>query len=101
MILNEYAPQVLNHVAKAVSDEKIRISENIEGEGRAASLVDEGTIINFLKEHPKLEKYILSEEARKFGDMTVLDYDGKTKYVVNIKTSAGSSDNATSRIGFL
>ena len=33
--------------------------------------------------------------------MTVLDYDGQTKYVVNIKTSAGSSDNATSRIGFL
>ena len=33
--------------------------------------------------------------------MTVMDYDGETKYVVNIKTSIGSSDNATSKIGFL
>ena len=33
--------------------------------------------------------------------MTVLDYDGKTKHVVNIKTSIGSTDNATSKIGFL
>ena len=93
-------PKILNDVAEIISNEKIRISKAIEGESRVASLVDEGTVIRFLLT-TNLSKYILSEKPRKFGDMIVLDYDGKTEYVVNIKTSIGSSDNATSKIGFL
>ena len=94
-------PKILEDVAEAVRKEKIAISEAVEGESRVASLKDEGTVIRFLKSDPVLGEYILSEKARKFGDMLVLDYDGITEYVVNIKTSIGSSDNATSRIGFL
>lgn len=94
-------PKILNDVAEIIRKEKIVISEAVEGEGRGGSLKDEGTIIRFLENDPILGEYILSEEARRFGDMTVLDYDGETKYVVNIKTSIGSSDNATSKIGFL
>jgi hypothetical protein len=94
-------PKILKDVAEIIRKEKIVISEAVEGEGRGGSLKDEGTIIRFLENDPILGEYILSEEARRFGDMTVLDYDGETKYVVNIKTSIGSSDNATSKIGFL
>jgi|TARA_R110001599_G_scaffold316262_1_gene525350 hypothetical protein len=94
-------PKILEDVAEIIRKEKIVISEAVEGEGRGGSLKDEGTIIRFLENDPILGEYILSEEARRFGDMTVLDYDGETKYVVNIKTSIGSSDNATSKIGFL
>ena len=93
-------PKILEDITNAVSDKKIKIAEGIEGEDRVASLKDEGTVIDFLLT-TNLSKYILKDKARKFGDMTVLDYDGQTKYVVNIKTSIGSSDNATSKIGFL
>ena len=93
-------PKILTDIVEEVRNEKIRISEAVEGEGRCGSLKDEGTIIRFLKT-TKLSKYILSEKARKFGDMIVLDYDCKTEYVVNIKTSIGKCDNATSKIGFV
>jgi len=93
-------PKILNDVTEAVRNEKIKISEGIEGEDRVASLIDEGTVIDFLLT-TNLSKYITKNKAREFGDMIVLDYDGKTQYVVNIKTSIGSSDNATSKIGFL
>lgn len=94
-------PKILEDVAETIRKKKITISEAVEGEGRGGSLIDEGTIIRFLENDTALGKYILSEEARRFGDMTVLDYDGETKYVVNIKTSLGGTDNATSKIGFL
>jgi hypothetical protein len=94
-------PKILEDVAEIIRKEKIAISEAVEGEGRGGSLKDEGTVVRFLKSDPILGKYILSEKARKFGDMIVLDYDGVTEYVVNIKTSLGGTDNATSKIGFL
>jgi hypothetical protein len=94
-------PRVLEDICNKLRQEKIAISESVEGEGRGGSLKDEGTIIRLLESDPKLGEYVLSEDARRFGDMTVLDYDNKNKYVVNIKTSIGSSDNATSKIGFL
>jgi len=94
-------PKILENIAETIRKEKISISESVEGEGRGGSLKDEGTIIRFLQNDPILGGYILSEKARKFGDMTVLDYDGVTQYVVNIKTSIGGTDNATSKIGFL
>ena len=94
-------PKILKDVAEIIRKEKIVISEAVEGEGLGGRLNNKKNIIRFLENDPILGEYILSEEARRFGDMTVLDYDGETKYVVNIKTSIGSSDNATSKIGFL
>ena len=94
-------PKILLDITEAVRKEKIVISEAVEGEGRGGSLKDEGTIKRFLQSHPVLKEYIVDEKPRGFGDVTVIDYDGKTKYVVNIKTSFGTSDNATSKIGFL
>jgi len=98
---NQYAPKVLNNIVDALKKEKIEISEAVEGEGRGGSLHDEGTIKRFLQSHPKFKKHVFDVPARGFGDMLVLDYDMKTYHVVNIKTSVGSSDNATSKIGFL
>lgn len=94
-------PQVLLDIADALKTEKIQISEKVEGEGRGGSLHDEGTIKRFLQGHPKFENRIKEVEARGFGDMRVLDYNDETLHVVNIKTSHGSSDNATSKLGFL
>ena len=94
-------PKILQDVENYLKEYQIKIRENIEGEGRVASLVDEGTVKKALMEDKKLKPYILDAELRGFGDMTVLDYDMKTKYVVNIKTSIGSSDNCFSKIGFV
>ena len=94
-------PSILNDVVNALKSEKISIADKIEGEGRGGSLQDEGTIIRFLQSNEKFGKNILNIPPRGFGDMLVVDYDQKTFYVVNIKTSIGSSDNATSKLGFL
>ena len=94
-------PQILIDIVETLKVEKIKIAEKVEGEGRVASLSDEGTIIRFLQAHPILGKYISSGETRAMGDMLVTDYNGVTIHPVNIKTSIGSSDNATSKGGIL
>lgn len=94
-------PQILNDVVAALKAEKIKIAEKIEGEGRVASLQDEGSVIRFLQSHPTLGKHIDTEKPRHSADMFVIDYDGVTTHPVNIKTSIGSSDNATSKGGFV
>lgn len=99
--MNPKAPQVLNDIVTALSTEKISISEKVEGEGRGGSLKDEGTVKRFLQAHSKFKDHVFDVPARGFGDMLVLDYDGVTQHVVNIKTSIGSTDNSTSKIGFL
>lgn len=99
--MNPKAPKVLNDIVDVLKKEKITISEKIEGEGRGGSLNDEGTIKRFLQSHSKFKSHVFDVPPRGFGDMLVLDYDGKTHHVVNIKTSIGSSDNSTSKIGFL
>ena len=99
--MNPRAPKVLNDIVDVLRAEKIKISEKVEGEGRGGSLNDEGTIKRFLQSHSELKSYIFDVPPRGFGDMLVLDYDGFTYHVVNIKTSIGSSDNSTSKIGFL
>ena len=73
---------------------KIRIQchQNVEGEGRALFLkLDEGEIKEILKK--KFGKRIINQEARRPGDILVLDYDNITKHPVNIKTSLGGTDN--------
>lgn len=94
-------PKILKDIEEALSNEKITISESVEGEGRAGSLYDEGNIIRYLKNHPKFSDYIISVPARGFGDMLVKDYNLEDFHVVNIKTNSKSSDNATSKLGIL
>jgi hypothetical protein len=94
-------PQILIDIVSALKAEKIKIAEKVEGEGRVASLQDEGSIIRFLQAHPTFGQYISSEKPRAFGDMIVIDYDGVARHPVNIKTSIGSTDNATSKGGFV
>ena len=92
-------PQILQDIAEYLKQHNIKISEAIEGEGRGGSLKDEGSVKNILWGSP-YKKHVLDEKARKFGDMTVVDYDG-AEYVVNIKTSIGSTDNCFSKAGFV
>ena len=94
-------PIVLKDIENYLKNYQIKIAERINGEHRVSSLKDEETVIAALREDEKLKPHIIDDPLRGFGDMTVLDYDMKTKYVVNIKTSIGSSDNCFSKIGFV
>lgn len=95
------APKVLMDIQEHLREFNIQISDKVEGEGRGGSLKDEGSIKRALMNHETFQHHIIDEKARKFGDMVVLDYDKKTKYVVNIKTSIGSTDNAFSKAGIV
>jgi hypothetical protein len=99
--MNPAAPKILNDIVDTLKSKKIAISEKVEGEGRGGSLNDEGTIKRYLQSLDKFKPHVSDVPPRGFGDMLVLDYDGTTYHVVNIKTSVGSSDNSTSKIGFL
>ena len=92
-------PKILKDIENYLKEYQIEIHENVEGEGRGGSLNDEGTVKKALREDTKLKPHILDVPPRGFGDMVVLDYDMETKYVVNIKTSIGSTDNCFSKIG--
>tara|TARA_B100000131_G_scaffold317335_1_gene359159 strand:+ start:156 stop:797 length:642 start_codon:yes stop_codon:yes gene_type:complete len=94
-------PKVLKDIENYLKNFQIEIAEKIEGEHRVSSLKDEGTVKSALRQNKKLKPHILDVPPRGFGDMVVLDYDMKTEYVVNIKTSIGSSDNCFSKIGFV
>ena len=94
-------PKVLKDIENYLKNFQIEIAEKIEGEHRVSSLKDEGTVKSALRQNKKLKPHILDVPQRGFGDMVVLDYDMKTEYVVNIKTSIGSSDNCFSKIGFV
>ena len=98
---NNMIPKVLKDIENYLKNYQIKIAERINGEHRVSSLKDEETVIAALREDEKLKPHIIDDPLRGFGDMTVLDYDMKTKYVVNIKTSIGSSDNCFSKIGFV
>jgi hypothetical protein len=91
-------PQILTDIVNYLKQYNINISEAIEGEGRGGSLKDEGSVKKLLWAS-QFKDNIRDEKARKFGDMTVIDYDKKTEYVVNIKTSIGGTDNCFSKIG--
>ena len=92
-------PKVLKDIENYLKNFQIEIAEKIEGEHRVSSLKDEGTVKSALRQNNKLKPHILDVPPRGFGDMVVLDYDMETKYVVNIKTSIGSTDNCFSKIG--
>lgn len=78
---------------------RVQCHQNVEGEGRAASLLDEGTIKHHLKN--KFKGRIIDQAPRRLGDILVLDYDNKTNHPVNIKTTLGGTDNCFSKGGFV
>lgn len=94
-------PKILTDIVEFLKTAQIQISEKVEGEGRGGSLKDEGTIKRLLQSHTKFKDYVFDVPPRRFGDMLVKDYKSDMLYVVNIKTSIGSSDNATSKMGIL
>jgi hypothetical protein len=113
---NPKAPKILQDIAKELQSIKITIAENVGGEGRAGSLQDEQTVIDTIKNNPKFSEYIIKHDdvfgvdkknksktdARKVGDFLVKDYEiANLIHVVNVKTTGGSSDNASSKLGFL
>lgn len=92
-------PQILIDIQEYLKQFRINISDAVEGEGRGGSLKDEGSIKGALMSHEIFQHHMIDEKARKFGDMVIIDYDKNTQYVVNIKTSIGSTDNAFSKAG--
>lgn len=95
---NIILPPILKEMEEFLKSKNIQCHENVEGEGRAASLMDEGIIKKLL-----IEKYpdnIINQGARMLGDVLVRDNDGEI-YPVNIKTSLGGTDNSFSKGGFI
>lgn len=91
-------PLILKDVEEFLQTKNIQCHENVEGEGRAASLMDEGIIKRLLIQ--KFPNNIINQSARKLGDILIKDNDGVI-YPVNIKTSLGGTDNCFSRGGFV
>ena len=87
-------------IAERIKDH-IRISGKIEGEPRGGSLMDEGSVKRALQGHEPFKNHIINEPARKYCDITVIDYDGKARYSVDIKTTLGGTDNCYSKGGTL
>jgi hypothetical protein len=91
-------PPILKKIQEYLQSINIQCHENIEGEGRAASLMDEGNIKRLLIE--KFPDNIIDQNARKLGDILVKD-DNEIIYPINIKTSLGGTDNSFSKGGFV
>ena len=92
-------PLILRNIVMSLQQEPIAISEDVQGEGRAGSYIDEGTLKKTLNK--RFPGHIIDETARKFADICVRDYD-ETIHAVNIKTSAmTSADNCFSKAGFV
>jgi hypothetical protein len=106
-------PEILIDLVEALKKANFTASESVGGEGRAGSLLDEGNIIDWLKQHKKFSKYLAEHstvfpqsaksttEGRKVGDFLIRDYNTDQVYVVNIKTTGGSCDNVCSKQGLL
>lgn len=94
-------PKILNDIVQYLKNISFKISENVEGEGRAGSLNDESSIKKLLFSCEEFKKYIYKVPPRRFGDILVEDPGSGQIYVVNIKTSLGGTDNVTSKLGFL
>ena len=91
-------PPILKEMEDHLKTKNIQCHENIEGEGRAASLMDEGTIKRLLME--RFPENTIDQPPRMLGDIHVKDNEGEI-YPLNIKTSLGGVDNAFSKGGFV
>lgn len=89
-------PQILTDIVNCIKRHGIEINKE-DDEGRVNSKKDELSVKNILEEN--YPNHIQFTSVRDFGDIIILDYDGITKHVVNIKTSAmSSSDNCYSKV---
>ena len=91
-------PLILKKIEEYLQTKNIQCHKNVEGEGRVASLMDEGIIKGLLME--KFPENIIDQRPRMLGDIIVKDNDGGI-YPVNIKTSLGGTDNSFSKGGFI
>lgn len=94
-------PKILLDLVEDLKKANLIAEENINGEGRVASLVDEKTITIWIKNHPKWSRYYIEVPARKPGDFLFRDDENDLIHVINIKTTKGTTDNATSMVGFI
>ena len=94
-------PKILLELVDDLKNANFVSQNNINGEGRVASLIDEETITNWLKNHPKWSKFYIEVPARKPGDFYLKDDENGLIHVINIKTTKGTTDNATSMLGFI
>lgn len=92
-------PNILLELLHDIRKSSIVASSKIEGEGRAASTIDEGVIKRWMFSHSKWASYAKDVPPRRPGDVLIVD--GSTVYPINIKTTFGTTDNATSKAGFL
>jgi len=92
-------PKILDDITVWLKNYQIQISEAVEGEGRGGSLRDEGSIKKALWNSPYKDR-VFDVEARRCGDITVLDYNNDI-HIVNIKTSLGGTDNCFSKCGIV
>lgn len=94
-------PKILLDIVEDLKSTNLIAEENVNGEGRVASLVDEEHITNWIKTHPKWSLYYIDVPARKPGDFYLKDIENDLIHVINIKTTKGTTDNATSMVGFI
>lgn len=93
-------PKILLDLVNDLKTAVITAAEKVEGEGRAASTLDEGNVKRWMFAHPKWKMYAKDVPPRHPGDVLIVD--GDMIYPINIKTTLGTStDNATSKAGFL
>ena len=91
-------PPILEKMQNHLKSCKFKCHQNVQGEGRAASLMDEGMIKKLLKD--TFPNNIIDQAPRMMGDILVKDDDGII-YPVNIKTTKGGIDNCFSKGGFV
>jgi len=94
-------PTILLELVEDLKKSDLISENNINGEGRVASLIDEETITNWIKSHPKWNQFYIEVPARKPGDFYLKDDENELIHVINIKTTKGTTDNATSMVGFI
>ena len=92
-------PSKLLEIQKFLESKKIKCHENIEGEGRFGSLMDEGTLKkDLLEEFPNI---VFDQPPRALGDLLFKDDENNLIQPINIKTSLGGTDDAFSKGGFV
>jgi hypothetical protein len=94
-------PKILLELCQDLESASFIAENNVNGEGRLASLIDEGNIKNWMKNHTKWCKFYKEVSIRKTGDFHLKDDENDLIHIINIKTTKGSTDNATSMVGFL
>lgn len=94
-------PSVLIDLVNDLKASNLIAEDTLNGDGRPASLIDERNIIEWLVKHPKWKNFVIEQEARLAGDILVKDYNPTNPiHLVNIKSTFGTTDNATSMCGF-